>query len=201
MLTSISAALHYRQVRIYQPTKTTMQSGKAGTDHWRIDFDVLQGGGRWENGLMGWASSADYMQGTTIKFKSKDDAIHFVSLQAWPGVHEFLLIFVVAAQAEKQGWSYQVDEVHQPRIPPKSYSENYVHGEPRSECTKLCHLTDSPLQSRASCGFTRPSRRHHRGGSRCSPQVKMFYVLQLRCPHRPHSTNSSAPAAFHRAWP
>lgn len=34
-----------------------MQSGGAKGENWRIDFDVLQGAGRWENPLMGWASS------------------------------------------------------------------------------------------------------------------------------------------------
>jgi NADH dehydrogenase (ubiquinone) Fe-S protein 4 len=34
-----------------------MQSGGAKMERWRIDFDVLQGGGRWENPLMGYASS------------------------------------------------------------------------------------------------------------------------------------------------
>jgi hypothetical protein len=59
MLTTLppAAALHYRTVRIYTPTKTTMQSGKQGNGHWRIDFDTLEGGGRWENPLMGWGSS------------------------------------------------------------------------------------------------------------------------------------------------
>jgi NADH dehydrogenase (ubiquinone) Fe-S protein 4 len=34
-----------------------MQSGSAKTDRWRVDWDILPGGGRWENPLMGWASS------------------------------------------------------------------------------------------------------------------------------------------------
>ena len=34
-----------------------MQSGGAKGEKWRIDFDTLPGGGRWENPLMGWASS------------------------------------------------------------------------------------------------------------------------------------------------
>lgn len=38
-------------------------------------------GHRWENQLMGWQSSADFMQGTHIFFKSKDDAIHFAEKQ------------------------------------------------------------------------------------------------------------------------
>lgn len=51
------AELRNRIVRIYLPTRNTMQSGGTKGNRWRIDFDILQGGGRWENPLMGWASS------------------------------------------------------------------------------------------------------------------------------------------------
>jgi hypothetical protein len=34
-----------------------MQSGGAKGKRWRLDWDILPGGGRWENPLMGWASS------------------------------------------------------------------------------------------------------------------------------------------------
>ena len=57
-----------------------MQSAKGKTKRWLIDWDVLQGAGRWENPLMGWASSADYMQGTQLAFPSKEEAIAFVSV-------------------------------------------------------------------------------------------------------------------------
>ncbi|KLO15979.1 hypothetical protein SCHPADRAFT_848803 [Schizopora paradoxa] len=100
------AELRHRVVRIFQPTRNTMQSGGAKGEKWRIDFDILQGGGRWENPLMGWASSADYMQGTRISFRSKEDAIHF---------------------AEKQGWDYYVQQETVKRVPPKNYSENFVY--------------------------------------------------------------------------
>lgn len=46
----------------------------------------------------------DYMQGTSLKFRSKEDAIHF---------------------CEKQGWDYHVTEPKVARIPPKSYAANY----------------------------------------------------------------------------
>ena len=49
--------LRHRVVRIYQPTRNTMQSGGAKGKRWRLDWDILPGGGRWENPLMGWASS------------------------------------------------------------------------------------------------------------------------------------------------
>jgi hypothetical protein len=55
--TPLLDALHHRTVRIFTPTKSTMQSAKQGTQHWQIDWDVLPGSGRWENELMGWAST------------------------------------------------------------------------------------------------------------------------------------------------
>lgn len=71
--------LRHRGVRIYKPTKNTMQSGKGKTKVWRIDWDTLQGAGRWTNPLMGWQSSADYMQGTSLVFRTQEDAVRFVS--------------------------------------------------------------------------------------------------------------------------
>ncbi|KAL4081092.1 Ndufs4, NADH dehydrogenase Fe-S protein 4 [Scleroderma citrinum] len=98
--------LHHRAVRIYQPTRNTMQSGSGKSERWRIDWDILQGGGRWENPLMGFASSADYMQGTRISFATKEAAVNF---------------------AEKQGWDYYFQPQTIKRIPPKNYAENFVY--------------------------------------------------------------------------
>ncbi|KAG6377044.1 Ndufs4, NADH dehydrogenase Fe-S protein 4 [Boletus reticuloceps] len=102
------AELRHRAVRIYQPTRNTMQSGSGKSERWRIDWDILQGAGRWENPLMGWASSADYMQGTRLSFKSKEDAIHFSEKQ---GIQPLL--------------PGQPETVK--RISPKNYAENYVY--------------------------------------------------------------------------
>lgn len=106
IISGAPAELRHRVVRIYQPTRNTMQSGGAKGKRWRLDWDTLPGGGRWENPLMGWASSADYVQGTRLSFRSKEDAIHF---------------------AEKQGWDYYVQAPSPARIPPKNYSENFVY--------------------------------------------------------------------------
>jgi NADH dehydrogenase (ubiquinone) Fe-S protein 4 len=57
ILTRHSGELRHRTVRIYQPTRNTMQSGGAKGERWRIDWDILSGSGRWENPLMGYASS------------------------------------------------------------------------------------------------------------------------------------------------
>jgi NADH dehydrogenase (ubiquinone) Fe-S protein 4 len=48
--------LRERTVRIYRPSKTATQSGKQGAKLWKIDFDILPDGARWENPLIGWAS-------------------------------------------------------------------------------------------------------------------------------------------------
>lgn len=51
-----------RQVRIFKPTRSPTQQGKYGTRLWRIDFDILEDGNRWENPLMGWASRYGFIE-------------------------------------------------------------------------------------------------------------------------------------------
>lgn len=36
---------------------------------------------------MGWASTADYMQAASLKFKTKEAAIHFCEKQGWPVIN------------------------------------------------------------------------------------------------------------------
>ncbi|MCJ1333344.1 hypothetical protein MMC10_010038 [Thelotrema lepadinum] len=98
--------LQARTVRIYQPAKTATQSGDWTSHHWRMDWDILSKGYRWENPLMGWQSSADYMQGTHMNFKSKEDAIHF---------------------AQKQGYEYFVQEPSTRKFVPKAYANQFLH--------------------------------------------------------------------------
>ena len=113
-----AAALLHRTVRIFKPSKSTMQSAKGKTHRWALDWDVLQGAGRWTNPLMGWASSADYMQGTTMFFKTEEEAVAFVSPPA--SVYRGL-VCSHGHQAQKQGWAYYVAKPGESRIPPKNY--------------------------------------------------------------------------------
>lgn len=91
---------------IYKPTKTATQSGNWNASHWLMDWDVLPKGHRWENPLMGWASSADFMNGHRIQFKSKEDAINF---------------------ANKQGYEYFVQEPNERKFVPKAYANLFTH--------------------------------------------------------------------------
>lgn len=98
--------LQARTVRIYKQVKPATQSGDWQSKKWRMDWDVLPKGHRWENPLMGWQSSGDYMQGTHLNFKSKEDAVHF---------------------AEKQGYEYFVQEPNERKITPKAYANNFLY--------------------------------------------------------------------------
>ncbi|KAJ8285366.1 hypothetical protein GJAV_G00026010 [Gymnothorax javanicus] len=90
-----------RTVRISVPARTAMQSGVKNTQKWKMDFDTRE---RWENPLMGWTSTADPLSNMVLTFSSKEDAIAF---------------------AEKNGWSYDVQEkrTSKPRV--KSYGANF----------------------------------------------------------------------------
>lgn len=85
---------------------------------------------------MGWASSADYMQGTHVKFNSKEDAIRF---------------------ADKQGWSWFVQEPHHVKFTPKSYSNNFRESSPSSPFARALF---SSLENNST--FRRESRRTRR---------------------------------------
>lgn len=54
---------------------------------------------------MGWASSSDYMQGTSLRFSTKEAAIRF---------------------AEKQGYEYYVQEPNVRAFRPKAYAANFT---------------------------------------------------------------------------
>ncbi|MCJ1427580.1 NADH:ubiquinone oxidoreductase 21kD subunit [Sticta canariensis] len=114
VLSGAPVDLQARTARIYRPAKTATQSGDWHGHHWRMDWDILQKGHRWENALMGWQSSADFLQGTHLNFKSKEDAIHF---------------------AEKQGYEYFVQEPNERRMLPKAYANNFLYSP-----TKLKHI-------------------------------------------------------------
>ncbi|KAI9926691.1 NADH:ubiquinone oxidoreductase 21kD subunit [Aspergillus wentii] len=114
VLSGAPTDLQARTVRIYRPSKPASQSGTWHSHHWRMDWDILQKGHRWENPLIGYQSSADFMQGTNLTFKSKEDAIAF---------------------AQKQGYEYFVQEPNERKIVPKAYANNFSH-EPK----KLKHI-------------------------------------------------------------
>ncbi|TPP56733.1 NADH dehydrogenase (Ubiquinone) 18 kDa subunit [Fasciola gigantica] len=90
-----------RMARIFIPAKSATQSGTHGTRLWRVEFDNRE---RWENPLMGWASSGDPLSNMTLQFKAAEDAAEF---------------------CRKQGWPYYVEIPHTSKMQIRSYGSNF----------------------------------------------------------------------------
>ncbi|HET6183870.1 MAG TPA: ETC complex I subunit [Acetobacteraceae bacterium] len=92
------------RARIYQPPKTAMQSGRAGTDKWVLEFEP-QSPHR-PDPLMGWIGSADTQPQVRLQFDTREEAVAF---------------------AERQGIAYEVEIPHERRVRPKAYAENFAY--------------------------------------------------------------------------
>jgi hypothetical protein len=88
--------------RIYRPAKTAMQSGKAKTESWMLEFEPEQP--RKVEPLMGYTSSGDMKSQIRLSFDTKEEAI---------------------AYAQKNGIAYSVQEPKETRRRVVSYSENF----------------------------------------------------------------------------
>ena len=91
--------------RIYKPAKTAMQSGKAKTRDWRLEFEPASA--RTIDPLMGWTSSTDMDGQVRLSFETKEEAI---------------------AYAERHGIPFRL---HEPQAAPviiKAYADNFAPG-------------------------------------------------------------------------
>ena len=88
--------------RIYKPAKNAMQSGKARTKQWLLEYEPERA--TRPDPLMGWTSSDDMRQQVQLEFDTSEEAV---------------------AYAQKHGIPYQVFEPHNPRQKPKAYSDNF----------------------------------------------------------------------------
>lgn len=61
--------------RIYQRPKNAMQSGKALTDQWILEFE--QSEARKADPLMGWTGSGDTQAQVQLRFASKEEAVAY----------------------------------------------------------------------------------------------------------------------------
>ena len=90
------------RARIYRPARTAMQSGKALTKRWVLEYEPESP--RRVDPLMGWTSSSDMRSQVVMEFDTKEEAIAF---------------------AEKNEIPYQVFEPARPRLRARSYSDNF----------------------------------------------------------------------------
>ena len=61
--------------RISKPAKNAMQSGKAKTRDWQLDYEPEQP--QAIEPLMGWTSSGDMKQQLTLRFETREEAVAY----------------------------------------------------------------------------------------------------------------------------
>ena len=89
--------------RIYRPAKTAMQSGRALTKKWRLEFEPRLAPR--PDALMGWTSSADPSGQIRMTFDTREEAIAF---------------------ARAHGIPHRVIEPEAPRRVIKAYGDNFA---------------------------------------------------------------------------
>ena len=92
------------KVRIYQPTKNAMQSGRAKLGTWVLEHEP--GSAKRADPLMGWIGSGDTKGQVKLRFDSRDEAVAF---------------------AKRNGFEYSVTQPKVRRIKPKDYSANFAY--------------------------------------------------------------------------
>jgi hypothetical protein len=93
------------RARIYQPPKTAMQSGWAGTHQWVLEFETSSP--LRPDPLMGWIGSADTQAQVHLHFDTSEEAV---------------------AYAEKHGIAYDLELPQARRVKPKAYADNFRYG-------------------------------------------------------------------------
>ena len=68
--------------RIYRPAKTAMQSGKAKTHDWVLEFEPASA--RIPDPLMGWSSSSDMNAQVRLRVPTKEEAIAYAQVHGIP---------------------------------------------------------------------------------------------------------------------
>jgi len=91
--------------RIYRPAKTAMQSGKAKTAQWLLEFEPASA--RRPDPLMGWTQSSDMKGQVRLSFDTREEAI---------------------AYAQRHEISFQLFEPKTPKRIIKAYADNFAAG-------------------------------------------------------------------------
>lgn len=91
--------------KIYQPAKTAMQSGKAKTKCWKLEYAPIAKGT--PDALMGWNTMPDTRAQLNLLFPTKEEAI---------------------AYATAKGIAFELIEPKKTVVPPKAYAENFATG-------------------------------------------------------------------------
>ena len=89
--------------RIFVPAKTAMQSGRANTKEWVLEFEPASA--RRSDPLMGWTVSTDMNGQVRLMFDTREEAV---------------------AYAQRHGIAFEVLAPHQHQRKPKAYADNFA---------------------------------------------------------------------------
>ena len=100
-------------VKIYKPSRNAMQSGRAKTEQWLLEYETETP--RVPDPLMGWSSSGDTLNQVRLKFDSMEKAMDY---------------------ANKKGWVYTVLPPRERKITPRNYADNFKYFPPEENTGK-----------------------------------------------------------------
>jgi hypothetical protein len=95
------------EVRIFRPAKTAMQSGRAKTQDWVMEFEPREGAR--PDPLIGWNGSADTRRQVRLTFDTLEEAV---------------------AHAKRNGFVYTLQAPKERQPKPKAYADNFASGRP-----------------------------------------------------------------------
>ncbi len=100
------------RVRILQPAKSAMQSGRAKAQHWTIKPETPTA--RVPEPLMGWVSAGDTLGelNGVLNFDTQEEAVAF---------------------AKKNNWDYVVVLPKQRKVTPRNYMDNFKWVRPQDQ--------------------------------------------------------------------
>jgi hypothetical protein len=91
--------------RIFRPSKTAMQSGKAKSKDWVLEFEP--GAARRPDPLMGWTQTSDTAGQVRLSFDTRDEAVRY---------------------AEQHGIAFQLFDDKPAKRIIKAYADNFAFG-------------------------------------------------------------------------
>lgn len=91
-----------QKARIYQPAKTAMQSGRAKTKSWVLEWQPAAP--MKPDALMGWSGMQDTTRQLKLQFASCEDAVKY---------------------AKEQLLDYEIQLPHGAKTKPKAYADNF----------------------------------------------------------------------------
>ena len=109
-------------VSIYRPAGSAVQSGRANTKRWVLEFEPTSPPEI--EPLMGWLASTDTQKQVRLMFPTRESAVAF---------------------ADRHGWDYTVHEPRERAVRPKSYAEQFTAGTRRPRRSRgACALGSAP---------------------------------------------------------